>query len=95
MISTLKTTYSYSAWPDLSIGALFDIIRKKYFLANFHGKGVQKKSNNFFFEYGQITHQSIDLAKLSKNMLFFEVLYINHPKFLENFWSILDFSVKS
>jgi hypothetical protein len=66
-----KTTYSYSARRDLSIGAWFDHSWRKIILVNFCGKGppfglkIQKK---FLFKKGHITHQSKDFVLLSKNM---------------------------
>ena len=68
-----KTTYSYSARRDLSIGAWFDHIWRKIILVNFCGKGPPfgpKKSKKFLFKKGHITHQSKDFVLLSKNMWF-------------------------
>ena len=75
--SASKTTYSYSARRVLSIGAWFDHIRKKKFWSIFLVRVpplVKKSQKNFFFKYGQITHQSIDLVELSKTMWFWGAL---------------------
>jgi len=65
--SCSKTTYSYSARRDLSIGAWFDHIRKKIFLTIFDQRDPYQENwlNFFFFKYDQITHQLIDLVYLS------------------------------
>ena len=76
---TSKTAYSYSARRDLSIGAWFDFIRKKIFLAFFDQRGVpnqEKWPKLSFFKYGQITYQLIDLVELSKNMWFLRFIWL-------------------
>ncbi len=83
--STSKTTYSYSAWRNLSIGKWYDLFWRKFFIDFFGPKGKRNHENwpkLFFIKYGQITHQSIDLVELSKIW-----------RFLRYFWFIFDWFV--
>ena len=59
---------------------------------------VKKSQKNFFFKYGQITHQSIDLVELSKNVwclrcfLFIFEWFVSKIGFLRFLKSLVQFS---
>ena len=72
-----KTTYSYSARRDLSIGVWFDHIRKKNFFDYFWPKGgpLQRKLAEFFFLQIWSNHAPIDRShRAEKEYMVFEAL---------------------
>jgi len=75
--STAKTTYSYSARRDLSIGAWFDHIWRKNFFDFFWPKGgpLPRKLAKFFFLQIWSNHAPIDRShRAEKEYVVFEAL---------------------